>query len=348
MANDDQSEAGLVCRMETFTKSFPLKIIGYSLIKRIQPENDMVVGTFELGGHKWAITFLPGGNWMTVYVSLLTETKTTMGLEVEYSLFNHKSGEFSDTDMNPAKSEGKVSKQGSCIKTCDFMQSRNFERSDYLKDDCLMLKCSVKLIKPLWVDAKKKQVIVPSSDFLQNFYQLWDSREGADVVFQVGEETISAHRTVLAARSLVFKAEFFGPMLESKTECVKIKDIKPEVFKLMLQFVYTDSIPLNEEVSYEVAQHLLVAADRYGLERLKLICEEKLSDSIDVEKATDILVFSDNHNCDKLKDICLDFVASGENLKAVMATDGFKHFLETSPFILRELLERVDCRRKSN
>ncbi|KAF3341677.1 hypothetical protein FCM35_KLT00315 [Carex littledalei] len=73
-------------RMETLIKSFSLKVDGYSLIKQLQPEreNDMVVGTFDLGGHSWAITFLPNDwsydNWMALHVSLLTETKTTMAL----------------------------------------------------------------------------------------------------------------------------------------------------------------------------------------------------------------------------------------------------------------------------
>ncbi|XP_078170398.1 BTB/POZ and MATH domain-containing protein 2-like [Carex rostrata] len=343
MANDEQPEADMICRMETFTKSFSLKIIGYSLIKKAKPHG-MMVGTFDLGGHTWAITFFPyvghHNEWTALHVSLLTETKTVITLEVECSLFDHVIGTYSAVSVNAVKSEGNFLKQGDTIIQGQFIKNQIFEQSNYLNDDCFMIKCAVKLVKPLWVEARKKQVIVPSSDFLQNFHQLWDSREGADVVFQVGGETISAHRTVLAARSPVFKAEFFGPMKESKTGCVKIKDIEPKVFTLMLQFVYTDIIPLNKEISFEMTQHLLVAADRYGLERLKLICKEKLSNSIDVENASDILVFSDKHNCDQLKVICLDFIVSGDNLKAVMATDGFKHLIETCPFVLRDLLER--------
>ncbi|KAB8112811.1 hypothetical protein EE612_051545, partial [Oryza sativa] len=39
---------------------------------------------------------------------------------------------------------------------------------------------------------------------------------GADVTFQVGGETVAAHRAVLAARSRVFRAELFGPMKEGR------------------------------------------------------------------------------------------------------------------------------------
>lgn len=56
-------EIGIQCRMKTFTKSFLLKITGYSLIKQLKSENGKVVGTFDLevGGHTWGIIFSPYG-----------------------------------------------------------------------------------------------------------------------------------------------------------------------------------------------------------------------------------------------------------------------------------------------
>jgi hypothetical protein len=88
-----------------------LKVIGYSLTKKTKPENDMVVGTFDFGGHKWAIKFSPYGyhynwihglEWMTLHVLLLTVTTTVMALEVGYSLLHHKSGTYSTSDVNAA------------------------------------------------------------------------------------------------------------------------------------------------------------------------------------------------------------------------------------------------------
>lgn len=50
----------------------------------------------------------------------------------------------------------------------------------------------------------------------------------------------------------------------------------------MLGFVYTDTVPEHDT---SLVQHLLAAADRYGLERLKLISEWKLSGGITVGTA---------------------------------------------------------------
>ncbi|WVZ50308.1 hypothetical protein U9M48_001574 [Paspalum notatum var. saurae] len=64
-------------------------------------------------------------------------------------------------------------------------------------------------------------------------------------------------------------AELFGPRKEENTVSrVRIDDMEPGVFKTLLHFIYTGSLPDDDEM-YEgsdkvaMAQGLLVAADRY-------------------------------------------------------------------------------------
>ena len=57
---------------------------------------------------------------------------------------------------------------------------------------------------------------------------------GADVTFQVGGRAFPAHRIMLAARSPVFSSELFGDMMEKDAPCIKIVDMRPEVFELLL------------------------------------------------------------------------------------------------------------------
>jgi speckle-type POZ protein len=54
--------------------------------------------------------------------------------------------------------------------------------------------------------------------------------------------------------------------------------------------------------------HLLVAADRYGLDRLKAICEDKLYHAIDVETVATTLTLA------QLKDGCLRFIIASPNV----------------------------------
>jgi speckle-type POZ protein len=124
-------------------------------------------------------------------------------------------------------------------------------------------------------------VVVPPSDILQHFSNLLLTKEGADVTFEAGCETFVAHRCVLAARSAVFRAELFGPMKEGSTTSgvIKVDDMEAPVFEAVLKFIYTDSLPPEMEkdrCDQDVTtmwQHLLVAADRYDLLRLRLMCE---------------------------------------------------------------------------
>jgi speckle-type POZ protein len=72
-------------------------------------------------------------------------------------------------------------------------------------------------------------------------------------------------------------------MPENVAVRLRIDDMEPRVFQAMLEFIYTDSWPelVDADEAVEMTQHLLLAADRYGLERLKLICEDMLCDRID-------------------------------------------------------------------
>ena len=83
----------------------------------------------------------------------------------------------------------------------------------------------------------------------RNLGDLLLSEKGADVVFDVGGQTFAAHRCVLAARSPVFSAELLGTMKESNntTGVVRVDDMEAQVFKALLHFVYTDSLPRTEK-----------------------------------------------------------------------------------------------------
>ncbi|KAK3153770.1 hypothetical protein QOZ80_2BG0180900 [Eleusine coracana subsp. coracana] len=164
---------------------------------------------------------------------------------------------------------------------------------------------------------------VPPPDLQRHLGDLLRTGRGADVVFEVGSETFAAHRCVLAARSPVFSAELFGAMVESGAAAVvRVEEMEATVFQALLCFVYTDSLPVtNKEDEDVMYQHLLVAADRYDLQRLKLICEDKLSKRIGVSTVEIILALAEQHHCDGLKKACLDFLRGPENqLRAVVAT----------------------------
>jgi speckle-type POZ protein len=97
-----------------------------------------------------------------------------------------------------------------------------------------------------------------------------------------------------------------------------------------------------------MAQHLLVAADRYGLDRLKTICEERLTLDIGIGTVASTLALAEQHNFSQLKAKCIDFISGGssENLKAVLETEGYRYLEASNPSLLTELLKAAHGKKR--
>ncbi|MBA0827010.1 hypothetical protein Goarm_011819, partial [Gossypium armourianum] len=279
-----------------------------------------------------------------------------------------------------------------------FFRRTLLEQSDYLKNDCLSVHCSVGVVKSHTEGPKFYSIALPPSRIGHHFGQLLKTGKGTDVSFEVDGEVFYAHKLVLAARSPVFRAQLFGPMKEQNTKQIKVEDIEAPVFKVqsntpllmldknscyfltndnalfletspcklyagvadayafevnlwhaLLHFMYWDSLPDMQEltgldskwVTTLMSQHLLAAADRYGLERLRLLCESNLCEDVAINTVATTLALAEQHHCFQLKAVCLKFVAVPENLRAVMQTDGFVYLKESCPSVMTELLEYV-------
>ncbi|CAM0951035.1 unnamed protein product [Alopecurus aequalis] len=160
------------------------------------------------------------------------------------------------------------------------------------------------------------------ADLGRDLAMMSDKQDLTDVSFDVAGESFSAHRLVLATRSPVFRAELYGPMAESKMTCITIQDMEASTFRSMLHYMYHGSLPYAsvEDVCLTMAeyQHLLIAADRYRVEGLKKICEEKIChNAMTIDNVVSMLELVEDHGCPKLKTACFDFLADGENFRMV-------------------------------
>ncbi|XP_048540251.1 BTB/POZ and MATH domain-containing protein 2-like [Triticum urartu] len=212
----------------------------------------------------------------------------------------------------------------------------------HLKGDSFTVRCDVIVVAGDVIPTTTSPFItVPPSDMQQNFTDLLVAGEGTDVVFQVGNEALAAHQCILAARSTVFRAALFGPMKKGTSPTVvQVDDMNGTVFKAMLGFIYGDTLPFPaaDENEGVLLQHLLVAADRYDLRRLRLMCEKKLCEHIRVGTATTILALADLHHCDGLKKACYEFLRYPANLRAVVETEGFEHLCSSCPTLMKDML----------
>ncbi|KAG2563461.1 BTB/POZ and MATH domain-containing protein 1-like [Panicum virgatum] len=235
-----------------------------------------------------------------------------------------------------------VPKSRSCGWT-KFIEHEALEESSHLENDTFQVSCHVTVHEICTEESSAPHFLpAPPMDVHRLLGDLLDSKVGADVKIKVGKETFAAHRSTLAARSPVFRAELFGWMKERKAGQVRIDDMEPRVFRAMLRFIYTDSLPDMDEGDRRVmAQHLLVAAARYRLERLKMICEDMMCNFINTDTAATTLVLAEQHGCRRLKERCINFLKCPGNTVAVMATDGFDHLMTSFPSLIKDLLAKV-------
>ncbi|XBI31858.1 hypothetical protein VPH35_055379 [Triticum aestivum] len=215
------------------------------------------------------------------------------------------------------------------------MARSEFEVSAYLRNDHLEIECIITVMKKVRVSETR----VPLSGIAAQLAKMLEANDiPADIKFNVGGVVFGAHKLVLAIRSPVFKAEFYGPMKETGTPFITIKDMQPDVFKALLHFIYTDSLQITDDLEgndrAEMVQHLLVAADRYDMEKRKPVCERILCDNFDVENVATMLALADQHRCDILNDACVGFISSQKIMDSVAATQGYADLKRSGPSIL--------------
>ncbi|GAV03369.1 hypothetical protein RvY_13800-4 [Ramazzottius varieornatus] len=113
--------------------------------------------------------------------------------------------------------------------------------------------------------------------------------EFCDVVFQVGTdgetEQIKSHRALLAARSSVFATMFFGSVPENKA-FVEVTDTSPDIFKLMLKFVYSDD---TAGINVRNLIDMYGVAHKYDIIPLKKFCADQVKNCISMETVGEFL-----------------------------------------------------------
>lgn len=209
-------------------------------------------------------------------------------------------------------------------------------------DGCFVVLCFVAIVRDAPAAVGPVELLPPSC-LGNDLAKMLDAKELTDVSFIVDGETFEAHRLVLAARSPVFRAELFGSMAESRLPSIRINDMEASTFRYMLHYIYRDSLPDDKEIaaaSMLEFQNLLVAADQYALDSLKILCEEKLCSCVSVDSVISILELAMQHGCPRLKDTCLDFLKDGENFKLVATTDEYMDLMASMPSMLIELRKK--------
>ncbi|XP_033725271.1 BTB/POZ domain-containing protein 6-like [Pecten maximus] len=135
-------------------------------------------------------------------------------------------------------------------------------------------------------------------------HHIFTSGTASDVTFLVGEDKtkISAHKIILISRSPVFYAMFEGLMPEQGD--VIVPDIKEDIFKSFLGYLYTDKIALTTENVVPV----LSVAMKYCVDIMIAVCEDFLLHNLTVDNVCTFLEEAHAFHIDKLTADCLQMI----------------------------------------
>ncbi|KAK4477996.1 hypothetical protein RD792_017261 [Penstemon davidsonii] len=350
-----------ISKTVTIKGSQTLEIQGYSLTKGMGVGKYISSDPFFVGGHLWKIQFYPDGKtkdvsgdiYVSLYITWVSKCEKDTRVWFEYLLLDESgnkwyksNGSFKRMEKDKRWMAGPYTLLpggNGTIGYVDFCKRTELEASQLIKDDRLTILCSVGVVKTSMDSHKTFTQPLPLSDLGQSYVNLLESKDGSDVSFKVEGETFYAHKLILSTRSPVFKAQFFDPLKEENSRCIRIEEMHAPVFKALLHFIYCDVIPDLDSKWLDtiMTQHLLAAADRYGIERLRSLCESRLRKNIAINTVASTLAVAEQHCCFQLKSMCLEFIGLPKHLEAVMQTDGFKNLKESCPALIEELLKSV-------
>ncbi|XP_035221316.1 BTB/POZ domain-containing protein 6-like [Stegodyphus dumicola] len=154
-----------------------------------------------------------------------------------------------------------------------------------------------------------------------------------DVRFLVGSNhpaIFEAHKLILASGSYVFESMFYNQSSEI-TDPIKIPNVEPLGFEIMLRYLYDDSTDFENDA--EVFMTLL-CADAFAVESLKEICLQRLSElQPSSENVWISLAFSKYYKLAALEDHCTSFII--ENARDAFQSE---HFLSANMQVLYYVL----------
>jgi speckle-type POZ protein len=330
-------ETTSTCTPQTARGRHVFQIEGYTLHRGFGVGKFIQSAAFTVGGYSWCIRCYPDGAsedskaHVSVFLRLVTRNAKVRALYKIGLIGQTTMGSSSPAPCTSGREVFDTMNSGEAVCGSDlFVKASELEASaEYLRDDCLVIECDVTVIKEPLVteDATNKpvEIEVPPSDLPDDFGKLLETREGADIIFNVQGEYFFAHRIVLAARSPVFGAELCGIAAgEHNRGCITIDGMEPAAFGALLHFIYTDSLPgmddLDVDEIHGMVKHLFVAADRYAMERLKSVCMGILCRCLGDSTVESTLVLADQYNCSELKDVCLKYVDSSRRVGDVLAS----------------------------
>lgn len=116
--------------------------------------------------------------------------------------------------------------------------------------------------------------------------------------------------------------------IENKS-IIEIPDQEHNIFLLMFEFLYTNSIKDLDECSSRDLISLLMISNEFLLDGLRILCEQSASKVLAFENIGKFILLSNKHNAIGLRNACKKYVKN--NLSELNKDNAFRQEISESP-----------------
>eukprot|EP00956_Cyclotella_meneghiniana_P033527 scaffold96769_cov63-Cyclotella_meneghiniana.AAC.5 len=258
----------------------------------------------DCNGNEWMLVLFPGGQsdsnegWVSLYINYLGGANND-SLDTAYSLdIKDANGTVYDNEDDDQLLEAGNNTWGyhDYLERAEIVDPNN----NILKDGALCIDLTIQ-VKP----SLRDDLYGYNHRLTDKMRQLLESGERSDATFIVGDETFKVHSCIIHNNAPVLANQLNQ---NAQNPDNVIEGILPEVFRLVLMFVYTEFCPSWEEINVH-AKELIDAANRYELIELKVDVENVLVREriMNRENVSDWILFADAHSCALLKEYALSY-----------------------------------------
>ena len=175
------------------------------------------------------------------------------------------------------------------------------------------------------------RVEIPPSTLIRDLCDLVDNDRLSDVKFSVEGKLVKGHKLLLMR--FPYFSNLFSDTSEKETH--DIEGITHSTFLNVLKYLYTDELDI---VKHSNIVEVFEAADRFGVERLKAVCQNAMLDCLDVNNASSLFASADKHNAAHLRALAFNFIIS--NFDEVSITPDFEEMGRSRVDLVFEVLKR--------
>ena len=306
---------------------------------------------FLLNGHEWELAICPAGDiYDPSFLTVTIRLKSKGGVKAVFGMrFLNK---FGDTAYRVKSQAVEWSSDG----FSEWSWTKVIKRSNVFEKDLLDDDGTLAIV--LSVKEDKAAAFVPENPLIKMMKKMFNDETTADVCFDVcsaereeeeGGDGVKrakastpfyAHRSILQGCAPML-ATLFDVDDNDRMVTAQISDVKPDIFRHLLAYVYGVSVPKEELKAH--AKDFINAADKYSIINLKLEAEAVYLNStkFTVNNAMDNLLYADAMNLALLKETVLDFMAenSTEAIKKIS-------FSELPGSVVKDLVLAFDWSKK--